>query len=90
MSAAGAVGARDAPTQVFTERLPGVCVPHARHTERFADVIQWIGYALGGRGGERLLSRLGVAISDDTIVGRQTRRTAAQARRSAPADRRDR
>jgi hypothetical protein len=29
---------------------------------------QWVGCALGGRGGERLLGRLGLAISDDTIV----------------------
>ena len=63
-------------TQVFTERLPGVCVPHARRTRRFADVIQWVGYALGGRGGERLLDRLGVPVSDDTIL-RTLKRTAA-------------
>ena len=36
-------------TQVFTERLAGICVPHARHTCRFADVIHQVGYALGGR-----------------------------------------
>jgi transposase len=34
-------------TQVFTERLPGVCVAHARHTQRFADIIYLVGYALG-------------------------------------------
>jgi transposase len=55
-------------TQVFTERLAGVCAPHARHTGRFGDVIQLVGYALGGRGGERLLSRLGMPVSDDTIL----------------------
>jgi len=46
--------------QVFTERLAGVCVPHARHTMRFADVLQLVGYALGGRGGERLPGHLGM------------------------------
>ncbi|MDX6484255.1 MAG: hypothetical protein QOE95_2026, partial [Gaiellaceae bacterium] len=59
-----------------TERLPGVCVPHARRTRRFADVFQWVGYALGGRGGERLLDRLGLPVSDDTIL-RTLKRAAA-------------
>jgi hypothetical protein len=55
-------------TQVFTERLPGVCVPHGRHTQRFAAIIHLVGYALGGRGGEQLLERLGMAVSDDTLL----------------------
>jgi hypothetical protein len=61
-------------TQVFTERLPAVCVPHARHTQRFVDIIQLVGYALGGRGGERLLQRLGMAVSDDTLLRTLKRR----------------
>ena len=55
-------------TQVFTERLAGVCGRHARRTHRLGDVIHLVGYALGGRGGERLLGRLGMAVSDDTIL----------------------
>jgi hypothetical protein len=44
-------------THVFTERLAGVCVPHARHTQRFADVIHRVGYASVRRtGGQRLLA----------------------------------
>ena len=35
---------------------------------RLGDVIHLVGYALGGRGGERLLGRLGMAVSDDTIL----------------------
>ena len=27
-----------------------------------------VGHALGGRGGEQLLARLGMAVSDDTIL----------------------
>jgi hypothetical protein len=54
--------------------LPGVCVPHARHTQRFADIIYLVGYALGGRGGERLLERLGMAVSDDTLLRTLKRR----------------
>ena len=37
-------------TQVFTERLPGVCVPHARHTQRFADIIHLGGLCVGWAG----------------------------------------
>jgi transposase len=43
-------------TQVFTERLPGVCVPHARHTQRFANIIHLVGYA------RQILINTGVAI----------------------------
>jgi transposase len=49
-------------------------VPHARHTQRFANTIHLVGYALGGRGGERLLQRLGMAVSDDTLVRTLKRR----------------
>src|SRR3954453_14455543 len=55
-------------THVFTERLAEVCRRHARHTRRLGDVIHLVGYALGGRGGEQLLDRLGMAVSDDTIL----------------------
>ena len=55
-------------TQVFTERLAEVCGRHGRHTRRLGDIIHVVGYALGGRGGERLLGHLGMAVSDDTIL----------------------
>jgi transposase len=55
-------------TQVFTERLAEVCGRHARQTRRLGDILHLVGYALGGRGGERLLGRLGMAVSDDTIL----------------------
>ena len=34
------------------------------------DVVQLIGYALGGRAGERLSSRLAFPVSDDTLLRR--------------------
>ena len=61
------------PTTIFADRLPGVAAPHAQHTERCGAVVHLVGYALGGRGGERLLSRLGIAASDTTILRRLTR-----------------
>jgi predicted RNA-binding Zn-ribbon protein involved in translation (DUF1610 family) len=73
-------------TQVFTVRLPGVCVPHALQTQRFADIIHLVGYALGGRGGERLLHRLGMAVSDDTLLRMLKRRHPCDQRR-CPAHR---
>ena len=53
---------------VCTERLPGVAVPRARRTDRLGVVVQLVGHALGGRAGERLLGRLSMPISADTIV----------------------
>lgn len=69
-------------TQVFTERVADVCERSARHTGRFGDVMQLVGYALGGRAGERLLGRLGLPVSDDTIL-RLLKRRARPAASSA-------
>jgi transposase len=55
-------------TAIFAERLPGVAAPRAQHTHRFGVVVHLVGHALGGRAGERLLVRLSMAISADTIV----------------------
>ena len=43
-------------------------MPWARRTNRLQDVVRLIGRGMGGRPGERLLSRLGMAVSDDTIL----------------------
>jgi hypothetical protein len=48
-----------------------------QHTQRFGAVAHLVGHALGGRGGERLLARLGMGISDDTILRLLKRATAA-------------
>jgi transposase len=55
-------------TAIFGERLPGVAAPRVQHTHRFGVVVHLVGHALGGRAGERLLVRLSMAISADTIV----------------------
>ncbi|MEP7303876.1 MAG: ISL3 family transposase [Acidobacteriota bacterium] len=53
---------------IFADRLIGVSAPRVHHTQRCGAVVHVVGHALGGRGGERLLARLGMAISDDTIL----------------------
>lgn len=64
---------------IFTKRWADVCAPHARDTGRLGAVIPLVGHAVGGRGGERLLQRLGMAVSDDTVL-RRVKRAAAVAR----------
>jgi transposase len=60
----------DCERQIFCQRLARVTHRHARETKRFGEVVQQIAYALGGRPGERLSSRLGLPVSDDTLLRR--------------------
>ena len=53
---------------VFADGLPTISPPRVQRTSRLGAVAHLVGHALGGRGGERLLSRLGMAVSDDTIL----------------------
>ena len=66
-------GNRRCPRKIFTDRVPELAVPWAQRTKRLHEVVRLIGHGMGGRPGERLLSRLGMAVSDDTI-GRAIRR----------------
>jgi zinc-finger of transposase IS204/IS1001/IS1096/IS1165 len=70
-------GHRRCETAIFADRLSGVSASRAQHTQRFGAVGHLVGHALGGRGGERLLSRLGMALSDSTILRVLTRPAAA-------------
>jgi transposase len=56
--------------QIFTEHLSKVCAPHARQTKRSGEIIAVVGRALGGRPGQRLMSRLGMPLSADTLIRR--------------------
>jgi transposase len=62
-------------TAMFADPLPGVSAPRLQHTDRFGAVMHLVGHALGGRGAERLLARLGMGISDDTVLRRLKRPT---------------
>jgi transposase len=54
----------------FTSTLPGVAEFRARRTCRADVILRLIGHALGGRPGEHLITRLGLPVSDDTILRR--------------------
>jgi transposase len=61
-------GNRRCPRKIFAERVPKLAVPLARRTDRLGEVVRIIGHAMGGRPGERLMFRLGMPVSDDTIL----------------------
>ena len=52
----------------FVQQLPRVAIPHARRTNRVAELVRLLGHAAGGRPAERLMTRLGMPVSDDTIL----------------------
>jgi hypothetical protein len=54
--------------QTFVDLLPAIARPHARRTCRVAGIVQLLGHATGGLPGERLMNRLGMPVSDDTIL----------------------
>ena len=63
--------------QTFVDRVPGIAAPHAQRTKRVGDLVQLFGHSAGGRPGERLMKRLGMPASDDTIIRHLKRRMAA-------------
>jgi transposase len=54
--------------RTFTDRLPEIASPHARRTTRVAEIVRLLGHSAGGLRGERLMKRLGMPVSDDTIL----------------------
>ncbi len=46
------------PRAIFTERLPGVVAPYARRTGRLSQLVELVGFLLGGSAGSRLLQHL--------------------------------
>src|SRR5947209_6645358 len=56
------------PRRIFAERLPGIVAPYARRTARLAEAFELIGLALGGEAGARVLRRLAMAGSPDTLL----------------------
>jgi transposase len=55
------------PRQIFCERLPQTAHAYGRQTARAAEIVRLIGYVAGGLPGQRLLVRLAIATSDDTV-----------------------
>lgn len=58
------------PRKIFCERLPKVARAHARQTGRTSEIVHLIGYIAGGLPGQRLLARLAISTSDDTVLRR--------------------
>ena len=54
--------------KVFAEPIPEVARSHARWTTRVGEIIRLIGYTAGGRPGSRILDRLAIRISHDTVI----------------------
>ena len=54
--------------QTFAERVSQLVAPFARRTRRLAEAQGRTGAALGGEAGARLLSRLSMPASADTVL----------------------
>ena len=54
--------------KIFAEPIPEVALTRARWTARVSDSIRLIGYTAGGLPGSRILDRLAIPISDDTVL----------------------
>ncbi|HEV2461156.1 MAG TPA: ISL3 family transposase, partial [Ktedonobacterales bacterium] len=64
------------PRAIFTERLPGVVAPYARRTVRLTQLVELVGFLLGGSAGSRLLCHLvhGESLGSRDTVLRTIRR----------------
>jgi transposase len=58
---------RECTRKIFCQRVPGVARVYGRRTERLAEIVAVIGYVAGGLPGARLLERLSIQTSDDTV-----------------------
>ena len=67
---------RECERETFTDQLPDIVCPHARRTQRVAELVHFFGHGTGGRPAERLMKRLGMPVSDDTILRHLKRQVA--------------
>ena len=68
--------------RIFAERLPRLASPYARRTARLAEIVRLFGHSVGGRPSERLMARLGMPVSDTTILQSVKECTRAQPNRA--------
>jgi transposase len=61
--------------KTYADQVCPLAPSHARRTRRVASLVQMIGHGAGGLPGQRLLQRLSMPVSDDTIL-RQLKRSA--------------
>lgn len=67
------------PRRTFSDQIASIARPFARRTSRVGEVVSHLGYAAGGRPAERLLHRLGLGVSEDTVL-RQLKKRAQSTR----------
>jgi hypothetical protein len=60
--------AAECERQIFTERMHGVVAPYARRTDRLSEWGTHVAFALGGEAGARLLRKLGMSLSGDSLL----------------------
>lgn len=56
------------PRKIFTERIPELLQPSSQLTTRLRSAVQEVGFASCGKGGERLCGKLGMSVSDTTVL----------------------
>ncbi|MBE0414704.1 MAG: ISL3 family transposase [Yoonia sp.] len=54
--------------RTFSDQTPGIAKPFRRRTARLSAIVRHLGHATGGRPAERLLHRLSIGGSDDTVL----------------------
>lgn len=59
---------RQCTRRIFCERLPTLVAPRARRTDQLLQAVTTIGFALGGEGGSRLGSTLGMDVSPAGVL----------------------
>jgi len=59
---------RACPRQIFCQRLPQLIKKYARRTQRLAKSLTILALALGGKEGERVVSKIGMPASRDTLL----------------------
>lgn len=58
----------ECPRRIFTERLLDLVEPYARKTTRLHEILELVGFALGGEAGARLIRRLGMKASPTALL----------------------
>jgi len=64
---------RQCPRQTFVERVPDVVPVQAQRTTRLGIMLDLVALAMSGRAGSLLASRMGMAVSADTLSRRAKR-----------------
>jgi transposase len=71
--------------RICTERVPSLAAPFARRTAHLAGIVRLLGHSAGGRPSERLMSRLGMPVSDTAVLAGLRKHARARSESSAVA-----